>query len=296
MKFLKIVASSFHPRGVRENTTLTGNPLGFFAHSQNFVSQDDIINLINFNLSYENLYKTNHEVDFLIVSSNDPSGDFEYGYQFLKKIHNKQLANGKVMTLIRDNVGRQFGGFNEAFEKFRDQYDYFIFQEDDMICFMPDYLETALDIWHKTENCGFVPFIGATKVKKSHRRALGIKKNEIVSCHGAHGMSSNEVLNSVFKKHGSLPFNSKNNIFVDHLRDGEIMFTYSILRLGYSFGKLPKITLLIAPAYDLMRGLEIKKNPKIFDLIKYYFGEFVKKPLYPFVKEAGLLKIIKRWR
>jgi hypothetical protein len=294
MKFLKIIASSFHPRGVREETTLTGSPLGFFAHSQNFVTQNDIIDLINFNLTYENLYSTKHEIDLLIVSSNEPSSNYDSGYQFLKKIHNQKLTNGKVMTLIRNNFGRQFGGFNEAFKKFRNQYDYYIFQEDDMICHTPDYLETALDIWNKTENCGFVPFIGSTKVRKSHRRALGIKKNEIVSCHGAHGMSSNKVLNSIYEKYGSLPFNHLNNIFVDHLRYGEIMFTYSILKEGYAFGKLPKKTLLIAPAYDLMRGLDIKKNPKVLDLIEYYFGEYFKKPLYPLFKKIRLLKILKK--
>ena len=294
MRVLKIVASSFHPRGIREKTTLTGNPLGFFAHSQNFVSEKEIIDLINFNIRYENNYSTKHEVDFLIVSSNEPSNNFDLGNQYLETIHNQKLTNVKVMTLSRNNFGRQFGGFSDAFKKFRNQYDYYIFQEDDMVCHIPRYFETALDIWNKTENCGFVPFIGSTKVRKSHRRALGIKKNKTVSCHGAHGMTSNKVLNSVFDKYGSLPFNRKNNIFVDHLRHGEIMFTYSILKLGYCFGSLPKNTLLIAPAYDLMRGLDIKKNPKSFDLIEYYFGEFIKKPLYPFIKKTGVLNLIKK--
>ena len=294
MKFLKIVASSFHSRGIREKTTLTGNPLGFFAHSQNFTTQEDIINLIELNLDYENQYSTQHKVDFLIVSSNDPSGNYNAGYQYLEKIHNQPLNNGKVFTLLRDNLGRQFGGYSEAFKKYKDRYDYYIFQEDDMICHLPNYLELAIDIWDKTENCGFVPFIGSTKVSKSHRKALGIKKNNVVSCHGAHGMCSNEVLNSVFNRYGSLPFNKKNNAFVDHLRDGEIMFTYSILQLGYSFGELPRDMLLIAPAYDLMRGLEIKKNPQLFDLINYYFGEFIKKPLYPVFKKIGLLNLIKK--
>ena len=55
-----------------------------------------------------------------------------------------------------------------------------------------------------------------------------------------------------------------------------------------------KKTLLIAPAYDLMRGLDIKKNPKVLDLIEYYFGEYFKKPLYPLFKKIRLLKILKK--
>ncbi len=294
MKFLKIVASSFHPRTVREKTTLTGNPLGFFAHSQNFTSQEEIIELLKLNLDYENNYLTDHEIDFLIVSSNSPDQDFEIGYEYLKKINNKQLKNGKVYTLIRGNLGRQFGGYSEAFLKYKDQYDFYIFQEDDMISHLPDYLETAINIWDRTKNCGFVPFIGATKVRKSHRKALNIKKNEVVSCHGAHGMTSNEILSLIYSQNDSLPYNKKNNSFVDHLRYGEIMFTYSILKLGYSFGELPKDLLLIAPAYDLMRNLEIKKNPKFLDLVEYYFGEIVKKPLYPYFKATGLLRFFKK--
>jgi hypothetical protein len=294
MKFLKIVASSFHSRGVRENTSLTGNPLGFFAHSQNFTSQQDIIDLINLNLEYENQYSTQHIVDFLIVSSNDEEVDFSQGQRFLQSIHGQELANGKVLTLMRNNFGRQFGGYSEAFEKYADDYDYFIFQEDDMICHLPNYLEIALKIWSETENCGFVPFIGSTKVSRSHRKALNIKNNVIVSCHGGHGMSSQKVLKHLLLKNRSLPFNKKNNRFVDHLRHGEIMFTYSLIQLGYKFGLLPKNTILIAPAYDLMRGLEIKKNPNAYDLLYYYFGLLIKKPLYLALKKIGILGLIGR--
>jgi hypothetical protein len=294
MKFLKIVASSFHSRGVRENTSLTGNPLGFFAHSQNFISQQDIIDLIRLNLDYENKYSTQHIVDFLVVSSNDEEMDFGQGQAFLKKIHGQKLANGKVLTLMRNNFGRQFGGYSEAFKKYADDYDYFIFQEDDMICHLPNYLEIALNIWRETKDCGFVPFIGSTKVNRSHRKALNIKDNVIVSCHGGHGMSSQKVLKHLLTEHGSLPFNKKNNHFVDHLRHGEIMFTYSLIQLGYKFGLLPRDTILIAPAYDLMRGLEIKKNPTLYDLLYYYFGLFVKKPLYPVLKKIGILGLIGR--
>ena len=50
-----------------------------------------------------------------------------------------------------------------------------------------------------------------TKVRKSHRKALNIKKNEVVSCHGAHGMTSNEILSLIYSQNDSLPYNKKNN-------------------------------------------------------------------------------------
>jgi len=225
MKFLKIISSSFHARGVREHSTLIGNPLGFFGHSQKFTSEDDIIKLLKFNLSYENKIDPGYKRDILIVSSN--SKKFDKGKEFLESIHDSKIQNGSLYTMMRENMGYSFGAYNAGFQRYKDDYDFFIFQEDDLISYIPNYLKIALKIWNETPNCGFVPFISATKVDRSHRKALGIKRNEIVSCHGGHGMSSRDVLKKVSSKFNGLPFNKKDDqAYIDHLRDGEIMFTY----------------------------------------------------------------------
>ena len=69
MKFLKIIASSFSPRSVREKTGLTGRPLGFYAHSQNFQSEDDIINLLKYHIAacerIPPTTKDHYEIDIL---------------------------------------------------------------------------------------------------------------------------------------------------------------------------------------------------------------------------------------
>jgi hypothetical protein len=287
MKFLKIISSSFHARSIRENTTLTGSPLGFFAHSQNFTSEDEVINLIKFNLDYEESINPGYDRDVLIVSSN--SDIFHKGEKFLKSINNKKINRGNVFTLMRENIGYSFGAYNAGFQKYQDQYDFFIFQEDDLICHQPNYLKTAVEIWKNTPNCGFVPFISSTRVSKEHRKALNISSNKIVSCHGGHGMSSRDVLKSVTQQYGNLPFNSKKDQnYIDHLRHGEIMFTYSIKSIGFEFASLPRELLLVAPAYDLMRNLKIRKNPHIHESFLYYFGQIFKRPLYQFLVKIGL--------
>ncbi len=289
MKFLKIISSSFHPRGVRNHSTLIGNPLGFFGHSQNYTSEEEVIRLLKFNLDYENRIEPGYQRDILIVSSN--SKNFENGVDFLRSINNTKINHGKIYTMMRENIGYSFGAFNAGFQKYQDEYDFFIFQEDDLVAHVPNSLSLAYEIWEKTDKCGFVPFISATKVEKSHRDALNIKKNEVVSCHGGHGMSSREVLKEVTKKYGSLPYNkNKDQKYLDHLRDGEIMFTYSIKKIGYSFGELPTDIVLVAPALDLMRGLEIRKYPNFYEILVYYFSLFVKKPLYQFLNKLGLIK------
>jgi|TARA_B110000438_G_scaffold164717_1_gene157609 hypothetical protein len=289
MKFLKIISSSFHPRSIREHSSLIGNPLGFYGHSQNFTSENDVINLLKFNLNYENLIDPGHDRDILVVSSNSKA--FDKGQAYLESINNTKIKRGTIFTMMRENIGYSFGAYNDGFQKFQDNYDYFIFQEDDLVSHIPEYLKIAYQIWIDTDQCGFVPFIAATKVGRSHRRALGISRNEIVSCHGGHGMSSKKVLQSVTKEFGSLPFYSEDDqAYLNHLRDGEIMFTYSIKKIGYRFGELPRDLVLVAPALDLMRGLKIRKNPYLHERFMYYFGLIFKKPLYPILVKIGLVK------
>ncbi len=287
MKFLKIISSSFHKRGIREHSSLTGSPLGFYAHSQKYTSEEDVIELLKYHLDYESKIGSGFNQDILIVSSN--SREFQKGEEFLKNLEGTKINDGKIYIMFRENIGYSFGAFNTGFQKYQDDYDFFIFQEDDLFTHVPNYLTKAIDIWNQTENCGFIPFIASTKVGKSHRKALNIKKNEIVSCHGGHGMSSAKVLKHVTKEFGSLAHNSKDSQeYIDHLREGEIMFTYTIKLLGYEFGEIPKNLMFNAPALDIMRGIKIRKYPNLLERIVYYLEVFIKKPLVQILRNFNL--------
>lgn len=297
MKFLKIIASSFSPRSVREKTRLTGRPLGFFAHSQNFQNEDDIINLLKYHLTtcekIEPTKEPNYKVDILIVSSNSQDLSIK-ALDYMHSITGKEYKYGKILTLLRSEVGRQFGSFDEGYQMYKKDYDFFIFQEDDMICHIQNYIDIALEYWADTKECGFVPFLGSTKIHRRHRKALGIKKDIITSCHGAHGMSDSVTLDMITKQYGRLPYNDKNNEFTDHLRFGEIMFTYSIKLLGKRFAQLNSNEILVAPAYDLMRGLEIKATPNFLDKLNYYMDYLFKRHIYRLLDKVGLIKYLKK--
>jgi len=297
MKFLKIIASSFSPRSVREKTGLTGRPLGFYAHSQNFQSEDDIINLLKYHIAacerIPPTTKDHYEIDILIASSNGQDLSVQ-AINYMNSITNTKYKYGKIITVLRSEVGRQFGSFDEAYQMYKKDYDFFIFQEDDMICHVPNYIDIALKYWKDTKDCGFVPFLASTKIHRSHRKALGIKSNIITSCHGAHGMSNAATLEMVTKQYGRLPHNYENNEFIDHLRFGEIMFTYSIKLLGKKFAQLNHGEILVAPAYDLMRGLEIKVKPNLFDKVNYFVDYFFKRHLYMLCDKIGLIEYIKK--
>ena len=53
MKAVKIIATGFKSKNVVLKTQLTGNPLGYYFHSQNLVSTEDMINLIKLHVELE---------------------------------------------------------------------------------------------------------------------------------------------------------------------------------------------------------------------------------------------------
>lgn len=251
------------------HTTLNGNPLGFFSHSQNFSNETEIIDLIKFNLEREDKLDPGHEQDILIISSN--AQEFKKGEIFLNQLNGKKYNFGKIYTIMRENIGYSFGAYDHGYQLFKDKYDFYIFIEDDISTYQKNYLIDAVSFWNKTENCGFVPFIEKTKISKAHKKALSIQDNGYISCHGGIGMSSRKVLSEVCNKYGCLPhYKSADQSYEMQILKGEIEFTYKIKELGYSFAEIPKDYIFTAPSFDIMRGLKIRKFPNLAEKIYYY--------------------------
>ena len=153
MKAAKIIATCFAKRSFRSNTYLTGDPLGFFGHSQKFQNEDDIINLLKFNISLEK--KINPGINYrdIIIVNNDVGN--KKGNNFLKKLSSKKIPFGKIIVCNRKNTGMSFGAYNYAFKKFKNKYDYFLFSEDDIIICKKNYFQIGIDIFNSNKNSGF---------------------------------------------------------------------------------------------------------------------------------------------
>ena len=130
MKTAKVVSTCFKRGRVRLNTQLTGNPLGFFSHSQNFTTVSDTINLINYQLEMEDKYPPGINRDIIIVNSD--VGSIE-GNLFIESLNQRKINDGEIKSFTRKNIGLSYGGFSDAFLKFKEAYDYFVFIEDDLI-------------------------------------------------------------------------------------------------------------------------------------------------------------------
>ena len=263
MKVAKVIATCFSPRTVREKTGFNNNPLGHFSHSQNFTTGEDIIRLIDFTLEVESLSDPGCQTDLIIVNSRT---GWTAGDQYLDSLHGKCLKHGKVRVMHRENVGLSFGSYNHAFSVLGSDYDYYLFTEDDIIINGNRYVEIGINTFLEQKNCGFVAYL-----------ALGYDDNikDKAAAAGGIGLTSYAVLNHVCQVNGSLSYfngSSLENRW-QHILHGELAFTNDINKLGYALTEIdPKIKLYDF-AYDLMRGIKLKKRYASFDEELVYYAK-----------------------
>jgi len=263
MKVAKVITTSFIPRVIRETSELCGNPLGFFSHSQNFPSKESVIDLMKFVVDKEKECDPGCSTDLIVV--NNDTG-WEPGIDYLNTINQTKLKRGVIRVLHRENIGRSFGGRNFAFKKLKDEYDYFIFTEDDTMISVDGYASIGVDIFNKTKNCGFVAYEGV-----SDKSQFNLSKEDTISAHGGVGLSSTKVLNYIVDKYGSLAYAKKGSSqeYADIIKNGEIAFTNEIYKSGFQLVSIPKDIKLYDFAYDLMRGITVKRYPSLFEIINH---------------------------
>lgn len=288
LKFAKIIATSFHYRTVRLDTVLCGYPPVYTLHSQNFTNNEDIKKLLLFNIQKENECKPGIPVDLIIV--NNDVGNKE-GNKFIDELANLRLSNGKIFVIQNNNVGWSYGAYNKAFQVFRNKYDYFLFTEDDMIISKDDYAIIGIKHFERTHKCGFVSYLGITK---GHEE---LSLEDSIHAHGASGLSSNEILNKVVEKYGSLPHSkfSDKNKYEDIIIEGEIKFTNCIHKLGYQLIEIDKQK-LFEPAFDLMRNIYKPWKPNLFIKFLWLFKKKFRKLIYNLLLEIGMYKIYSNYK
>ncbi len=241
----KVIVTCFMGRAIRETTTIVGSPPGFFNHSQNFPDEEAVLGLVKLNYELECQSDPGAECDTIIV--NNDIG-WEKGNEFLKSIDNTRTYSGKLRVLNRRNYGRSFGGYNRAFEVFKEDYDYWMFTEDDILIIKEKYFQTCIEAFEEQENIGFVAIQGL-----SH---IGLGK-PVLHAHSGAGISHFNVLNTLYSKLGMLPHSreDQSQSYAAIIEDGEMAFTNQIHQLGYQLTTVRSKTPLYIYAYDYLRGL-----------------------------------------
>ncbi len=295
MRIAKVVSTCFKRGRVREKTLLIGEPIGFFSHSQNFTTVKDTIHLLNFQISMEEKYPPGINRDIIIVNSDVGS---EEGNLFIKKLNNKKIDNGKIITFTRENFGLSYGAYNDAFIKFKENYDYFLFVEDDLITAKKNYLKIGLDKFKENTNTGFLAYYGVSKIPKSWWKIAGLNDRNAFSAYSGCGLTSKKILNEIYHKHGCIPHNKKDINHLNSIAYGEIAFSKSFIDLNYNLIEM-RNEILIIPAYDLMRNIQYKKYPNFFEksiwIIKLKIYKFFSKFPKLLEKYLNIIKKIKNF-
>lgn len=187
--------------------------------NNNFSSKEEAINFITEIVETDKKLNPGHDMDILIVHNRIP-GDTE-SEDFINSFDKQITFNGSIKVVHRDNIGGSFCAFEHGFSLYKNEYEYFLFNEDD-ICFIKEnYLSEAISEMNK-DNIGFVSF---SPLSNTHDMHSG----------GAFGITKRNILEEAIAKYGQCnPGNSSYN----SMEKNESFFTNRIYCLGYKLVEL----------------------------------------------------------
>ena len=283
MKVVKVITTSFVPRAVRLSTDLSGNPLGYFSHSQNFTAREQIIDLIKYTLEVESEVDPGCDTDIIFVNNQIGWSD---GDEYLNSINGKKIKRGCIKVIHRENIGRSFGGYNSAVKIFGSEYDYYIFTEDDILINGDHYALRGIDAFINCANCGFVAY---QSISEQFRQC---SREDSLHAHGGVGLTSYMVLDQVIQKYENLPFSSSpaDQTYESIIERGEVAFTNVIHKMGYNLIAINEEIKLYEYAYDRMRGISKRRYASPSERWIYYFKQYLMK--FSIVRNFNL--IVKR--
>lgn len=201
----KVIATCFSEGRVQTDAR-------FPNHNQDIETKQGKLDMLKQIVWYE-IHKNEAGVplDILIVN---PDVGFVEGNEWLKTINGIRTLEGHIYTITRENIGGSFGSYSDAFLKFKDSYEYWLFTEDDIVVGGREYYRRIFNKFRARKNAGFIALIGLS------RHPLG------THAHGGIGLTSREVLSNIVKNNnGELP-HFKGSWDKDKvIAEGEVRFT-----------------------------------------------------------------------
>ena len=170
-------------------------------------------------LSYLSNYSHNLNDIFLVFNLEK---EHEKYLPEIDKIVPDQIQGSKVTIITRKNEGLSYGAWSDTFKIYKNDYDYYIFNEDDYFFVQNNWDQYLIDKFNSYNNCGYIcPLV------KEPILAHDFKK------HAGHstGISSGEALNKVLNKFGELPHYTTNNYIEGEF--SQVIFSYSFIEVGY---------------------------------------------------------------
>jgi len=183
---------------------------------------------IKFNMACHKHYKSGVDYQIVVVDNGSPD---EATQKYLR-----DLEEEGIKVFRRENIGFSFAGFKYAWEQLKDDYDYFLFTEQDGVPSKDNWLLEILQKFHSEEDIGAV---GNNVEKHNLTEVFGeikelcpyIKeRNAIYNLDGHMTFTSSTILRQVDKIGGLFVLPVMGD---KEAEKNEITFQQPILELGY---------------------------------------------------------------
>lgn len=174
-------------------------------------------------MQIQTLEKYRHSLDKIIFSFNFREDDYRYTSEIFRLVP-KYIQGAEVEVHFRSNYGMSYGAWSDAFDRNVDQFDYFIFNEDDYFFIQNNWDSYLRAKFESYTDCGFLcAAIREPDYWNEYKKYAGHSTSII----------SNEVLKKIKEKYGCLP-HAKDNNYNSSETIGQISQSFSALELGYN--------------------------------------------------------------
>lgn len=146
-------------------------------------------------IHYEWLHNVKHNLDLItLVCTTDSTFSKEY-FAELEKFTNSKDINCEV--LFRENFGASYGSFSYAFSKYKSDFDFYYFLEDDYALVEDNFDTNLIEQIHNDNQIGYIPAFCGRKDQMAH--------GSIPS-----GMFNTKALSAITDKNGKFTYGTEN--------------------------------------------------------------------------------------
>jgi hypothetical protein len=190
----------------------------------------------------ETLSKYYHNLDRIVFSINFSDDQLNYVNEALNLIP-KKIQNANVEVFLRENKGLSYGAFSDNFKRLREEYDYFIFNEDDYFLVENNWDEYLIRKYNQLPDSGYL---------------CAIQRDEDLwndyKIHAGHcfGIASTESLNKVWDEYNCLPHSNDTNDYKVH-ESVQHEFGYAFIKVGlrvYDIREEYRVAFALTPRTD----------------------------------------------
>jgi hypothetical protein len=132
-----------------------------------------------------------------------------------------ERVQGAALTVLeRENSGMSYGSWSHAFGRYRRQFDYYLFLEDDYVPCQPRFDRTLVEMFRAVPRCGYLCSLVAALARPVRHAAI------------ANGLASAEALERIWQRHGMLPHAASSRDYGEN-ENGQVVFSTAFEEAGF---------------------------------------------------------------